>query len=711
MKFLKEYKRIELPFPVSEILKLKIKDNLILILLKCGTFYIFNENLQVQKKIKIKIPKRNNKYSQKYSDTLSSLVDFTNELFVVSIDDEVLIYDLLKAKRILSIKPNRSYIFKTNDVSNVVVNQNSVIIGTELGRLVSYGVNGKINAVYPRFIDSIEYTCIGDKYLIFGSYDSRYKIIDKISGNVIIESIFQKIPITYIKEIDAQTVLFGFKNGTIIFLDIPTQNTTTYNLVKNPIKHIELINDNIFIFEQARTSSSVFNLKTRKPQFNIFEDSIYFYSKLGQNFLIFSNTFIKVYTKKDIMHQLILKLNSKKDIQDNLKELSFHLNHNYLLPQLSKLKKQLLKMIEEDKEKATKLLTINHKDTAETLLLKYKYVSEMKEYIKGFLDNADSYILFKKSFDNKNYHVCYEMSKKTEFLKYTKEFLYMEGLFKKLFARIYLNPKLGSDLEKVKAILQPFLSVFEKRNQVNYILKKSEYLHKLAVLIKNNNYQLVFTFVEKNDFLKDLDIYKELMSQMSYRFDNILKAKDIESELNMLKFVPEYKEEVALLQKKYKEFLIFKDKINNGRTLDKFPLENKFILNSEEFRNTIKPFEKVIIKLRSNIQKISKQHIIKFTEDFKGLYFDKARINILIEIYRSDISKFIELNQDKKGFEKSLEIILNKYILLIGEDQFIKDIKLSFDMITKLDYSKPTLLNIENLNFEDMPLKLFQLKK
>lgn len=700
MKYLKSTSEVNLPFKASQIFKINFIDGYINILLNCGTFYSFNRDYKIVNKFKFPLPE--SKLLSKNSKHLKKLVDFNERYFLIVRDDNISVFDLHQKKKIMDINDDVSDFFKMKQITCSLLTRDGIVIGTELGRVFKISFKKELENTYLRFQENIEYLTQDKNNIFVASYDGQFRIFSKLNHALIFDKkvgTFRN-PITYVKADSLSEILIGFKDGSILMYNFYTQEQSIKRLTSSAIEEIEIIEGHIFLTDSFNAGGHIFNLETNHSAYNVFNNNLNFIHKTTNGFLIIRDQSLDIFKETHLEEQLAAKLTTNVESSTSIKELDFLLKNNFFIKNAYDIEEEFNKMKEIDKERAAKLLLMGHVNAALSVMSKYEHIHEMKAFITSFENGPDTISMFKKIFQNKNYPVCYEMVKKFQYLTYSKEFIALENNFKKVFSIIYKNKLVNDDIETVKSILAPYKHVPEKKRYINFIINNYKDLGSFNSAISKNQHIVIEALIKKNEFFKTFDSYIEYEKRNELKFLNIFSSKNVEDDLNDLRQISKYKERVVEIKKEYLEYCYFRDQLARQANIKEINENNFFIINSDEYNLLMTNFDKIVAKLKRQLSKLTKTHISKYLEDFKGEYFELVKISLLVSTYQRDIMLFLKERPNDIITLSKLNSIIELYIFYIGLDQFITDLTSNYNVSYSQSLERP------KISFKEMPFKI-----
>lgn len=185
---------------------------------------------------------------------------------------------------------------------------------------------------------------------------------------------------------------------------------------------------------------------------------------------------------------------------------------------------ELEKVFEVYYEKTRKLLEAEKKLDAQKLIAVFTNVVQKRLLVQKLFNDFSAYAQFKLSFQKKKFAPAYALAEQYEGLKDTKEYIYMEKLWRKTIIAVQslINDK---DYEsKMRALFRPFQGVPGKNLVVHSLLENRHVFAIFLSSIKKKEYHTAFNLVDNHSFLKDMPEYDKLLLMGKAYEDNTIMS-------------------------------------------------------------------------------------------------------------------------------------------------------------------------------------------
>ena len=312
-------------------------------------------------------------------------------------------------------------------------------------------------------------------------------------------------------------------------------------------------------------------------------------------------------------------------------------------------------------------------------------------YIYDLLKDEEQlkeYVLTKK------YKEAYELVKQNPILKRSKEYKELESIWDKTINAIQKLLEKG-EVEKAKAMFEPFKGEPIKRNMFQSLLKDYSEFEKFKNAVLNKRYPLAYSLVRKYPVFKESVYYKEMEKEFKKNFNKareLIKLGKVDMAQELLRPFRGVSEKAPLIQSLFNEKLLydmFKNFLLKRDFKEFFEFVNRypFLVDTEEYEKAMKYAEALYQKAEEAIKKGNYKEALKYAEVLKDfpMYREKAEelikkakniSNFLLYIANKDYDKVEEL-VDKYPYLEELEDykkFMNEYkkMLHSGEVYAIK---------------------------------------
>lgn len=309
----------------------------------------------------------------------------------------------------------------------------------------------------------------------------------------------------------------------------------------------------------------------------------------------------------------------------------------------------------------------------------------------------------KEAIVNKKYSLAYELIKKNPILKRTNEYKELEKIWEKTLLSIYTLLEKG-EMDKAKALFNPFKEVPLKRNIFQSMLKDYGEFEKFKTAVIKKRYPLAYSLARTYPVYKQSIYYKKMEEDFKKSFNKareLIKLRKPEQAKEILKPFRGVSEKSALIQALFNEkrlYDLLRTKFAKREFKDFFALINRypFLNETEEYEKAMKYAELIKQKADEAIKKGDYKGAVKYAnilEDFPG-FKDKAEeiskeakniLNFLLFIANKDYDKveqmvntysYLEELDDYKKFMQNYKELISqgeKYAIL-GDISKLKEL-------------------------------------
>ena len=305
-------------------------------------------------------------------------------------------------------------------------------------------------------------------------------------------------------------------------------------------------------------------------------------------------------------------------------------------------------------------------------------------YIFDLLEDRNK---LKKALEEKKYAIAYELIKQNPLLKRTPEYHKLETIWEKTLSAIYNFLEKG-DMDRAKALFEPFKDVAIKRNIFQSMLKDYGEFEKFKKAVINKKYPLAYSLARTYPVYKQSVYYKKMEDDFKKSFNKareLIKLGKTEQAKELLKPFRGVSEKAALIQSLFKEkklYDLLRTKLAKREFKDFFALVNRypFLTDTEDYEKAMKYAELIRDKAYESIQKGNYKEAIKFAtmlKEFPGFSEDAD------EIAREakNILQFLMYLADK-DYDK-VEEMINAYPYLEKIDDYKKFMQHYKDLISE----------------------------
>ncbi len=307
------------------------------------------------------------------------------------------------------------------------------------------------------------------------------------------------------------------------------------------------------------------------------------------------------------------------------------------------------------------------------------FVSDAKGNISQFSTELDRKLL-NRYIQNRKYKEAYKLIQSNDLLKWTDEAKILEDIWHQIFkkSKTILDSN-EQDSIKVELLLEPFIIVPEKKEQIKQLLEDFKQYKLLKKLIQKGSYYLAYDLVEKYPNLQETKQFKQLESIWNDLFNRarielLEKHNEIEAKklLESFEKVPEKAVAIRNLFQQKTICFNFQNMIEN-REYNKvinFVEQNNFLETNKDYQKMIENLDSLMIDMYTNIRKGN---------------LDKAKERALflsnIKDFRNEARKALEEIQIHKQFREYIkEKNIGKIFEMAEKYEFLQ----SYPVIQKL---------------------------
>ena len=276
----------------------------------------------------------------------------------------------------------------------------------------------------------------------------------------------------------------------------------------------------------------------------------------------------------------------------------------------------------------------------------------------------------KNAIEEKKYSIAYELVKQNPLLKRTKEYQNLENIWEKTLSVIYSLLEKG-EVDKAKALFEPFKDVAIKRNIFQSMLKDYGEFEKFKKAVMNRKYPLAYSLARTYPVYKQSIYYKKMEDDFKKSFNKareLIKLGKTEQAKEILKPFRGVSEKAPLIQALFNEkklYDLLRSKLAKREFKDFFALVNRypFLTDTEDYEKAMKYAELIRQKAYEAIQKGNYKDAIKFAEmlkEFPGFNEDadeiareaKNILQFLVYLAEKDYDKVEEMINNYSYLEK-----------------------------------------------------------
>ena len=584
---------------------------------------------------------------------------------------------------------------------------------------------------------------VQDKYLVSGGMDGRTYIYDLKTGHFLYNLQDHTDFVTAIAMTNTtQLIATGSFDGTILLTNLNTlRNTIKLQGHQSYIVGIEFLNKGklvsaekngnviIFDFNQKKISKRMKKIPDEITAMKVDPNKEFLFigTKLGKvavyelktetllsdNLKKFPSAVTDLFITKD--GNLIIGLRNgtliKEKLIDEEKYLALYESERYADIYLAFEKSpfviysQAYAKIETKWESslhmAKEFLANQKKEEAKKVLEQFNTIPKKRTIIKTVLNEFEEFSKFQQLVEKKRYALAYPLVLKYTSLEETKEYRTMESDWKKRFNKaqdIILDPR--SD-ELVADLLKDFKGIPSKTKQIQQLLKEKTIFNMLKKRLDSKNYKEIFIFVNKYPFLKELDIYKQLLKFVDATYTNLTKAMSrldyskVRGYLEILEEFEEYKESISEIKHEMKVLmqLVQYCQLNDRKKVYEIIDTLNYTVELECIEKLQEEWQTTVEKAYVLSAKADVQGIIELFEDFFTIESKNNLIKkIILSAYRRKMEYFMQKSgQANEEVKKNLQ---NKILSLENMFGSIEEIK-SLDFSFQNFYGKNVGLNNE----------------
>lgn len=327
--------------------------------------------------------------------------------------------------------------------------------------------------------------------------------------------------------------------------------------------------------------------------------------------------------------------------------------------------------------KAQEFLEKDKKAEAQKILEGFTTVVQKRLLIQKLFNDFALYKQFQFSFQSKKFAPAYALAEKYDDLKKTKEYLYMEELWRKT---VLIVQKYVHDREydtKVRALFKPFQGVPGKSIVIHSLIENRYIFSIFLQAIKKKEFHKAFNVVENHSFLKKMPEYETLLTiGRTYEKNTILafnsgKYHDAAKFCDIVSLFPGRKDfavEVRDRANIYAETMQYYAEKSMAKVYDmlrKYPyLEDARIAQELEVN--------YLQSMRSSDYHSKKGDVIGIKKVMRPYYGVKSKkdsiVHIITKAYVYQMTFYIE--QEKYS---SLQKALDKFRSLFGVNAYLED--------------------------------------
>lgn len=587
-------------------------------------------------------------------------------------------------------------------------------------------ITGKLLYTLPHhtdFISSLEFSSANKKFAS-GSYDTVVHIFDlrKMETIATLKS-KHKVAIVSISFFAVSSVLTIDKSGNILAWNYKT-SSVLYILPKTKSEPIysTVIEDSYLIVACKDSYVYLYSLKDRKLL-----NMRYIYSKerIGSASFDSKNLLLFVSTLNSSIHCYDL-LYGKDDIKTYIRSADYLAAYSLLVknPLLEDLEPHV-KVLSERWDDAVKdaigYLEQEEKDRAKRSLAPFMDIPSKAELAQGILSEYKDFTQFRDAVDKSNFQLANTLLIKHPLYKQSDYYGRIQDEWDKCVAKVTLALESNTkDIDKdIDKIFKNFRGISEKLVFIREVSSKKIALSLFNKYFDQENYKECFNIVKNNEFLKEIEAYRNLLikedalyKQLKNSLDRELYLKCKEYALQLLAFPKHQREAGDILNNIDKidnliNFYTNKDYRSMLSLIEKYPFLGGIIQVSyfhDEFEAAMETAETHAAKGNiANILKVFEPYIqVKQLHERMG--------KIISSTYIQQMHFLI-----KKFPDKTSVIVngLNNYVDIFGIDDavlgyvaFIKE-HLGLDLLQGEEDTTTSKANYERWVKTNLPARIF----
>ena len=293
----------------------------------------------------------------------------------------------------------------------------------------------------------------------------------------------------------------------------------------------------------------------------------------------------------------------------------------------------------------------------------------------------------KEYINTKDYSKAYELVKENPFLKQTKEYKELENIWEKTLQAIQTLLEKG-EIEKAKALFEPFKNEAIKRNIFQSLLKDYGEFEKFKNAVINKRYPLAYSLVKNYPILKESVYYKHMENDFKKTFNKakeLIKLGRVEDAKEILKPFRGVSEKAMLIQSLFnekrlydllKKYLLKRDFKEFFELINRYP----FLTDTEEYEKAMNYAKLANKKANEALYKGDYKTALKLAEILKDFpsfkeeaedIYKKATntLNFLMHIANKDYDEvekmvnnypYLEELEDYKKFMENYKSLISK---------------------------------------------------
>ncbi|MBU0631484.1 hypothetical protein KKA17_02455 [bacterium] len=639
--------------------------------------------------------------------------------------------------------------FISTDLKYVVLSKpktNQAVVFDTVNKKALYTIAKNSGEVETLFINN------SDKYLVSGGMDGRTYIFDLKTGHFLYNLPSHTDYVTAITITNTtQLVATGSFDGTIYVTNLST--------LKNPIKlighdsfisGIEFLNKGKLVSAEKNGNIIIFDFIQRKVKKRLEKvpdditkikldpkrEFLFVGTKLGRllvydmvNEVLFSPSLHKytasimdIFVTNDGILFIALRNGAvyKEKLIDDEKYNAYYEEKNYgaIYKELERspfvIYTQAYKMIEQKWEEALvvakELLSQKKIDEAKKILAPFNTTAKKNSTIKTIISEFEEFEKFKYYVDTKKYALAYPLTLKYVSFLDTKEYKKMEDDWSKKFNKaqdVILDPR--SD-EIVQDLLKDFRGIPSKTKQIQQLLKEKVVFDMFKKRLDSRNYKEIFNYIKHHPFLKELEIYGQLMKYADSCYLNLTKSLSaldflkVREYLDILEGFEEYESDVKEIQKEVALLIQLSEYCKNNNVIKIYEIIDN--LNYDIDLDCVIKMKQKWEKIIDKADTLSYQGDVKgLLELFKSYFIIKSKSTIIKKYILSAYAKKLEYFMKKAGnTNEKIKMQLQDKILklheMFGSVEEIKSMLYSFNT-----FYEDTMLFAEELPERDVSRK------
>ncbi|STP12792.1 WD domain, G-beta repeat [Helicobacter mustelae] len=441
-------------------------------------------------------------------------------------------------------------------VNSVAFSQDSKLfaIGGEDGRVFLYTTSDAkfyaILPIQPEYISCMSFDS-ANHYFVFATFEKKILVFDLYSCTTLSEVDVPSVVESLVFFNHDKQILFVCKDGEVGVYDIFSNQTRNIKINYTWLNQCVLHRNEKYAYIAGRENKLlVYKIATNRIflELTLPESGVSFMRLVGELLCICFISGRVIFLDSRYGYQEFEQLLLAKNYEEAK---AFAEVNNVLLKLEDLYEKTRLENWSEVLKDILNLFINNEVDNALHVAEPYLEDPILEREFRYYFDEKEVILQFLQLIQKEKYTDVYAMANAKHGLRKLVLFAELERYFSSIFeaCKNILEKDGVRGTVRVRKVLEPFMRVSEKREQIEFLLQNFLQYQNIQKAFKDNDYISCFALADKFIFLQKTKAYQKALqhcSNLLYHIKENMQSKkyeDLESEIAMLKRIPYFKDE------------------------------------------------------------------------------------------------------------------------------------------------------------------------